>query len=85
MPSGGATSGGRPEPRRETAVGDGQAQAEAGAIGDDRGAAGVAGSGRMPGANGWRSGAGRARAGGRVVDSLYGRLSRVWTLEREIG
>ena len=56
MPSGGATSGDRPEPRREAVGGGDRAQGAA----DGETAAGV---GQTPEAAGRRSGAARARAG----------------------
>lgn len=55
MPSGGATSGDRPEPRREVVGGDGRTQGAA----DGETAAGV---GQTPEAAGRRSGGARARA-----------------------
>ena len=133
MPSGGATSGDRPEPPEEAAGrrGDGGRSREGGGQTERRTGADRARAGR-PGHNGeavpiavswderqrrpvafvwrrrryrvervletwvletgwWKDGGHvsryywRVRAGGRVVDLRYDRLSKAWALEREIG
>ena len=121
MPSGGATSGDRPEPpsgggRRPGGAPHGAARARAGRPGPNGEAVPVAVSwderARRPVAfvwrrrryrvervletwvleTGWWKDDGhvsrsywRVRAGGRVVDLRYDRLSKAWALEREIG
>ena len=122
MPSGGATSGDRPEPPQAAAAGgqmqrrNGAARARAGRPGPNGEAVPVAVSwderARRPVAfvwrrrtyrvervletwvleTGWWQDDGhvsrsywRVRAGGRVVDLCYDRLSKSWALEREIG
>jgi len=130
MPSGGATSGHRPEPPGETGsgrpgaeTGDGQAERRSGAARARAGRPGPNGEAvpvavswderaRRPVAfiwrrrryqvervletwvleTGWWKDEGhvsrsywRVRAGGRVVDLRYDRLSKAWALERELG
>ena len=129
MPSGGATSGDRPEPPGETGsgrpgaeTGDGQAERRSGAARARAGRPGPNGEAvpvavswderaRRPVAfiwrrrryqvervletwvleTGWWKDEGhvsrsywRVRAGGRVVDLRYDRLSKAWALEREL-